>query len=67
MSARKNTKREAGSKGGRATVERHGREHMQRIGQRGAVTTWSRYYLAPYGIGGYAMVNRRTHKVRAIR
>lgn len=63
----KHTKQSAGQRGGRATVERHGRDHMQRIGKRGASVTWTRYYLAPYGIGGYAMVDRRTHKVKAIR
>jgi hypothetical protein len=30
------SKQQAGSKGGRATVAKHGREHMQQIGKRGA-------------------------------
>ena len=34
---------------------------------RGAAATWSRYFLAPYGIGGYAMVDRKTSQVKAIR
>ncbi len=62
-----NKKQQAGSKGGRATVTKHGREHMQKIGKRGAAATWSRYFLAPYGIGGYAMVDRKTSQVKAIR
>lgn len=62
-----NKKQQAGSKGGRATVTKHGREHMQKIGKRGAAMTWKRYYLAPYGIGGYAMVHRETNQVKAIR
>lgn len=62
-----NQKQTAGQKGGRATVARHGREHMQNIGRRGASVTWTRYYLAPYGIGGYAMVDRKTNTVKAIR
>ncbi|MEW6285030.1 MAG: hypothetical protein AB1509_02270 [Chloroflexota bacterium] len=62
-----NQRQIAGSKGGRATVARHGREHMQKIGKRGASVTWTRYYLAPYGIGGYAMVDRKTNTVKAIR
>lgn len=63
----KHTKQTAGSKGGRATVARHGREHMQKIGKRGAAVTWTRYYLAPHGIGGYAMVDKKTNTVKAIR
>lgn len=63
----KHTKQTAGRKGGLATLARHGPDHMRTIGRRGAVTTWSRYYLAPYGIGGYAMVERKTNTVKAIR
>lgn len=62
-----NQKQQAGQRGGRATLAKHGRDHMRRIGQRGASVTWTRYYLAPHGIGGYAMVDRQTHKVKAIR
>lgn len=62
-----NTKQTAGSKGGRATVQRHGREHMQRIGKRGAAITWARYYLAPIGQYQYAMVERATDKIKTIK
>jgi hypothetical protein len=58
------TKQQAGSKGGRVTVERHGREHMQKIGARGAATTWIRYHLAPIGQSGWAMVDRQTNEVK---
>ena len=34
------------SKGGRATYERHGRRHMQRIGRRGWEVTTARYFAA---------------------
>ena len=63
----KHTKRTAGSLGGRATVSRHGREHMQNIGARGAVVTWTRYQLMPYGQTEYAMTERATGKIKCIR
>ena len=62
-----NTKQAAGSKGGRATVQRHGREHMQRIGKRGADVTWSRYRLTPIGQYQYAMVERATGIIKTIK
>ena len=58
------TKQQAGSKGGRATVERHGRTHMQQIGRKGATVTWQRYHLAPIGQSGWAMVDRQTNQVK---
>jgi general stress protein YciG len=61
----KHTKRSAGSLGGRATVARHGSEHMQEIGARGAAATWERYHLAPIGQSGWAMVHRETNEVKA--
>ncbi len=60
------TKQQAGSKGGRATVARHGPEHMRQIGARGAAVTWSRYHLAPVGQSGWAMVNRQTSEVKTV-
>jgi len=60
----KHTKQTAGSKGGRATFERHGRGHMQQIGKRGAVVTWGRYHLTPIGQSGWAMVDRKTNEVK---
>lgn len=41
--------RELGSRGGAATVERHGREHMRRIGKRGAWTTPEGTRVTPEG------------------
>jgi hypothetical protein len=58
------TKQQAGSKGGRATVERHGRSHMQTIAKAGATVTWGRYHLSPVGQSGWAMVDRQTNKVK---
>jgi len=60
-------KQQAGQKGGLATVAKHGREHMQKIGARGAATTWSRYSLKPVNESQYAMVHRETNKIVAIR
>lgn len=60
------SKQQAGSKGGRVTFTRHGREHMQQIGKRGAETTWTRYTLKPVNESQYAMVHRETRKIIAI-
>lgn len=38
--------RRIASKGGRATYERHGGRHMQRIGRRGWEVTTARYFAA---------------------
>jgi hypothetical protein len=61
----KHTKKTAGRLGGLATVARHGKAHMQTIGKSGAVTTWQRYELQPAGLNGWAMVDRKTGKVKA--
>ena len=60
----KHTKKTAGRKGGRATVAKHGIEHMQAIGKAGARVTWTRYHLAPISRSGWAMVNRETNQVK---
>jgi general stress protein YciG len=57
-------KHQAGSKGGKTTVERHGREHMQEIGKRGAAVTWEKYHLSPIGQSGWAMIDRETNQVK---
>jgi general stress protein YciG len=59
----KHTKQTAGSIGGKATLERHGRSHMQTIGRKGAAVTWTRYQLSPVGLTEYAMVERATGKI----
>jgi hypothetical protein len=56
-------RKQAGSKGGRATFEKHGRDHMSRIGKAGAASTWSRYYLAPVNMTEYAMTERATGRI----
>lgn len=61
------TRQQAGSKGGRVTVTRYGRDHMQKIGRRGAVVTWTRYRLTPWKQSQYAMVDRKTNEIKAVR
>ncbi len=53
-------KQQAGSKGGRVTVQRHGREHMQRIGRKGAATFWKLYRFTPTGLNDFAVIKRDT-------
>lgn len=62
-----NQKQKAGQRGGLATLARHGQTHFQTIGRRGAFVTWSRYSLAPVNQSQYAMVDRQTGKIKAIR
>ena len=64
MSA-KHTKRQAGRKGGLATVARHGPDHMRQIGKRGARAFWNRYTLRPAGLSDFAIVRRETNEVIA--
>lgn len=65
--AAKMTKREAGALGGLATVAKHGRQHMAAIGRRGAETLWRRYSLLPYQLSKYALVDRESGQIKAIR
>jgi hypothetical protein len=60
----KHTKQSAGQIGGRATVARHGRSHMQQIGAAGARATWTKYRLVPVGQSGWAMVYKQTGEVK---
>lgn len=59
-------KQQAGSKGGRATVAKYGRSHMQQIGKAGAAVTWTRYTMKPVNQSQYAMVNRETNVIVAL-
>jgi len=63
----KHTKQSAGKIGGLATLARHGPDHMCKIGKRGAAATWAKYFLAPVNESQYAMVDRETNKIVAIR
>lgn len=61
-----NNKQKQGRAGGLALVAKYGREHMQRIGKRGAAVTWKRYSLSPVGMSNYALVSRETGEVKAV-
>lgn len=54
------SKRQAGRRGGRATFERHGREHMAAIGRSGAAAFWKLYRVEPAGTSGWAIRRRDT-------
>lgn len=56
-------RKEWGRRGGRATVAKHGREHMQAIGKRGAASFWKRYTLHPVGTSDFAITSRKTGEV----
>ena len=60
------TKSEAGRLGGQATVRKHGKKHMSKIGKRGSTATWDRYKMIPYGLNKFAMVERTTNQIIAI-
>ena len=62
----KHTKQSAGQRGGLATVARHGRQHMQAIGRRGAQVFWRRYHFVPANLSAFAIVARNTGKVIAL-
>lgn len=46
----KQTAKEMGSKGGKATVERHGRSHMQEIARRGFQAVTEKYFSGSEGL-----------------
>ena len=58
-------KQRAGALGGAATMARHGRDHMARIGRKGAEAFWKRYTVQPAGVSGWAIVERETGQVKA--
>lgn len=58
------SKADCGRLGGRATVQRHGVEHMREIGRRGAQSFHRRYRLAPVGVAYFAIIERATGFVR---
>ena len=60
-----NQRKEAGRRGGRATVAKHGKDHMSKIGKRGAAVFWKRYAFEPAGQSDFAIVKRDTREVIA--
>ena len=61
------TRKEAGALGGRKTFERFGRDYMRQIGARGAETLWRRYRLTPFQLNKFALIDRESGELRAIR
>lgn len=59
----KMTKAQAGARGGKATAERHGRDHMAAIGRKGAAEFWHRYRVMPHGTNLFAIISRETGAV----
>lgn len=57
---------EAGRKGGQATYNTHGSDHMSRIGTKGAETTWERHTIKPVNQSQYAMVRKADNIIVAI-
>ena len=52
-----------GSKGGKATVEKYGREYMKELAKRGAAALWKKYRKVPIRQAEYALVNRETNEI----
>lgn len=59
------TKSQAGRLGGRKTFERHGKNHMAKIGKRGQRTFKRRYRWEPAGTSGWVLLCRKTGRVIA--
>ena len=59
-------RREYGRRGGMATYSKHGRDHMQKIGRRGAAVFWKRYTMRPLGTSDFAIIERETDQVIAV-
>jgi hypothetical protein len=58
-------RKEAGRRGGLATLARYGVDHFRVIGRKGARVFHSRYRLDPVGLDDFAIVNRETNEVKA--
>ncbi len=59
-------RKEWGKRGGKATVKKHGKEHMRAIGKRGAQKFWKLYSLRPVGTSDFAIVRRDNGQVIAL-
>lgn len=56
-----------GSHGGLVTAKKYGRNHMAAIGRNGARVLYERYQLAPYELNKFALVDRITGEIKAVR
>lgn len=57
------TRAQAGALGGKATVQRHGKDHMRTIGRMGAIAFHAKYRLDPVNMDDFAIVERETGRV----
>lgn len=55
----------AGRQGCLATVRKYRRCYMSEIGRRGAAVLYERYRHIPYGVSGWALIDRETEQVKA--
>lgn len=55
----------AGSLGGKATVERHGKDYMRRLAKWAAHRMHAKYALVPVDLNDFALACRETGKVKA--
>lgn len=58
-------RRDAGRRGGLATLAKHGKDHFAKIGKRGAATFWKRYKFEATGTSDFAIVKRETREIVA--
>jgi hypothetical protein len=65
MQSLKEKRREAGRRGGLATLARHGVDHFRRIGTKGARVFWKRYRFSPVGTSQFAIVRRDNNSIVA--
>lgn len=62
----KMTPQQAGRLGGKATVQKHGVQHMAKIGKKGADTLHSRYNMIPVLFNDFAYVSKATGEIVAL-
>lgn len=55
-----NKHQKAGSKGGWQTYQKHGSDHMKKIGSNGGKATMKKYRRVPYGTNDFILINRET-------
>lgn len=58
----KQTKAQAGQKGGESTAKKYGREYMAALAKKGAEAMHKKYKLVKLGTSDFALVDRATGK-----
>jgi hypothetical protein len=61
-----NKKARAGRLGGIATREKYGSDHFRKIGKKGGVSMHRTYAMVPVSQNDFALVHRKTRKVKAL-